>query len=300
MFFKPDDVESDDESDFELTNQDNEPVLLGFDVAGDLMQAGRVQIDSDDSYEFGSDEEFEDGEDESEQEVPETMSEDSDDDTVTANASKANAAGTRGASASNRGDDNNDADDDEEDDVIQRILANSKTPKAHPPDISIDDYVVDLTFHPTNDLLAAGTMTGDVIVYRYAIEECEVMSTIEIHSKAIRSIEFDGDGEQIYSASKDRSVLITNVETGKFVREYTQAHEQAISKLHILDQHMFATGDDDGTVKVWDTRDRTQTPIFALKEVDDYITQLLTNDAAKVLLATSGDGYLTAINIGSR
>lgn len=59
-------------------------------------------------------------------------------------------------------------------------------------------------------------------------------------------------------------------------------------------------GDDDGTIKVWDTRDRSKDPIFSLKEVDDYITSILTNDAKKVLLATSGDGFLTAINIGSR
>lgn len=57
-------------------------------------------------------------------------------------------------------------------------------------------------------------------------------------------------------------------------------------------------GDDSGTVKLWDSR--AQGEIFALKEVEDYISAMLTNDAKKLLLITSGDGYLTTINIGSR
>lgn len=34
--------------------------------------------------------------------------------------------------------------------------------------------------------------------------------------------------------------------------------------------------------------------------MDDYITGILTNHAKKLLLMTSGDGFLTAINIGAR
>lgn len=59
-------------------------------------------------------------------------------------------------------------------------------------------------------------------------------------------------------------------------------------------------GDDDGTVKLWDLRERESKPIFSLKEVDDYISGILTNEAKKILLTTSGDGLLTAFNIGAR
>lgn len=302
LFFKPDDIESDDDSDFELTNQE-EPLLLGFN--GDIdeliqAEANRIDTQSDDSYELGTDEEYEDADGDDSDDSVDSMD---DADSTAANATKgtgadSSTAGARGtATTSQRSDDD---DDDEEEDLIQRIIANSKASKVHPPDINIDDYVVDLSFHPSNDLLAAGTMTGDVLIYRYSVDECELMNTVEIHSKAIRSFEFDGDGQQFYSASKDRSIMITNVETGKFVREYSQAHEQSISKLLVIDERLFATGDDDGTVKVWDVRDSQMKPIFGLKEVDDYITSLLTNNAGKMLLATSGDGYLTTINIGMR
>lgn len=59
-------------------------------------------------------------------------------------------------------------------------------------------------------------------------------------------------------------------------------------------------GDEDGMVKLWDRREKEDQPIFSLKEVDDYISCILTNNAKKTLLITSGDGYLTAINIGAR
>uniref|UniRef100_A0A1A9UKZ0 Uncharacterized protein n=1 Tax=Glossina austeni TaxID=7395 RepID=A0A1A9UKZ0_GLOAU len=37
-----------------------------------------------------------------------------------------------------------------------------------------------------------------------------------------------------------------------------------------------------------------------LKEVEGYISQLLTNDIGKLLFATSGGGYLSTINIAAR
>lgn len=64
--------------------------------------------------------------------------------------------------------------------------------------------------------------------------------------------------------------------------------------------HLFNIGDDDGTIKIWDLRDRESKPIFSRKDVDDYISAIITNEAKKMLLYTSGDGLLTSINIGAR
>lgn len=211
------------------------------------------------------------------------------------NGNPGTSRSTQGTSTSCNGDDN-----DEEDDVIQKILANTKTVRHHPPDINIDDYVVDLTFHPEEDILAAATMSGDALIYKYSVDENILVSTLELHLKAIRDIEFSHDGKQLYSTSKDRSILLTDMQSEKFIRNYEKAHDQPVSKMLILDENLFATGDDDGVIKLWDTRDNQHKPIFELKEVDDYITAMITNDAKKVLVATSGDGLLTAINIGSR
>lgn len=201
-----------------------------------------------------------------------------------------------------RNDDENDEndEDEDEDDVIKKILANSKAPRTHPPDINIDDFVVDISFHPEQDIIALGTMSGDTFIYKYSVEENTLIETMELHTKAIRAIEFNPDGTLLYSTSKDRSILVTDVTTGKYKRLYEDAHRQPVSCMFVIDENLLATGDDDGTIKCWDARDRSSNEIFSLKEVDDYITSMVTNDARRVLVATSGDGYLTALNLTAR
>lgn len=210
----------------------------------------------------------------------------------------------------------------DEDDVVQAIIAATKTVRAHPPDIATEDFIVDLSFHPNEDILAVGTITGDVIIYKYSNEENQLLSNIEVHTKAVRDIEFNWDGSTLFSVSKDKSIMMSDVATGKLKRFYDNSHESPIYKMHVLCENLFATGkysfdlhqwpkmlntsfsnyigDDDGTVKLWDLREKESTPIFSLKEVDDYISAILTNEAKKILLTTSGDGLLTAFNIGAR
>lgn len=130
----------------------------------------------------------------------------------------------------------------EEDDVVQAIIAATKTVRAHPPDIVTDEFIVDLSFHPNEDLLAVGTITGDVIVYKYSNEENQLMNSIEVHAKAVRDIEFNWDGSTLFSVSKDKSIMMSDVTTGKLKRFYDNSHEAPIYKMHIICENTFATG----------------------------------------------------------
>ncbi|XP_037902837.1 WD repeat-containing protein 55 homolog [Hermetia illucens] len=188
--------------------------------------------------------------------------------------------------------------EEEDDDTVKAIIAAIKKPRFQPPEIKLDDFVTDISFHTDEDILAIATITGDVLLYKYSNEENTLLKSFEVHTKACRDIEFSEDGKILLSCSKDKSVMLTDVETGKLKKFYDNAHNSAIYTLYVVDENLFATGDDSGTVKLWDSR--TETPVFALKEVEDYISAILTNDAKKLLLFTSGDGYLTTINMGSR
>ncbi|XP_055295710.1 WD repeat-containing protein 55 homolog [Sitodiplosis mosellana] len=298
-FYKPDEMESDDLDELEEQNETNDDILIGFADEGDEVEIGGVVLaeatDSDDSFSENDSIEESDF-------IVDTTDNDDDDDDDDDTMKNSNQGSNETQRHRNSADAaaSTSADAEEGDDVIAKILANTKTLRTHPPTISIDDYVVDLSFHPTEDILAAGTISGDAVIYKYSVDGNVLANTLELHVKAIRDIEFNHDGNVLYSASKDRSILMTDMETGKFIRCYEQAHEQPVSQMNVFDENLFATGDDDGTVKVWDIREKGNNPIFSLKEVDDYITSILTNDAKKMLLTTSGDGYLTAINIGSR
>lgn len=41
-------------------------------------------------------------------------------------------------------------------------------------------------------------------------------------------------------------------------------------------------------------------PMVIKKHVDDYISSMISNDDGKILVTTSGDGYVTSIDIGTR
>lgn len=186
----------------------------------------------------------------------------------------------------------------EEDEVIKAIITEIKKPRSKPPDIKTEDFVTDLCFHPSQDLLAVGTTTGDVIVYSFTNEECTVKNTHEVHSKSVRDVEFNEEGDLLISTARDRSIMVTDVETGKLKRFWDDAHEEPVYTMSMISEHTFATGDDGGVLKLWDLRQKE--PVFKLKEVDDFISCIITNEQKKYLLMTSGDGYLTTINMNQR
>lgn len=186
----------------------------------------------------------------------------------------------------------------EEDEVIKAIITEIKKPRSKPPDIKTDDFVTDLCFHPDQDILAVGTATGDVILYKFTNDECTIVNTFEAHAKSIRDVEFNAAGDLIISTARDRAIMVTDVETGKLKRFWDDAHEEPVYTMSMISEHTFATGDDDGVLKMWDLRQKE--PVFKLKEVEDFISCIITNDQKKYLLMTSGDGYLTTINLPQR
>lgn len=111
----------------------------------------------------------------------------------------------------------------EGDEVIRAIITEIKKPRSKPPDIKTDDFVTDLCFHPDQDILAVGTTTGDVIVYKFTNDECTIMNTHEAHTKSIRDVQFSYDGDALISTARDRSIMVTDVETGKLKRFWDDA-----------------------------------------------------------------------------
>ncbi|XP_059617255.1 WD repeat-containing protein 55 homolog [Phlebotomus argentipes] len=190
--------------------------------------------------------------------------------------------------------------EDEDYAIVQRIISEVKMPRNHPKDIQTEEFVTDLSFHPISDHLAVALITGDVVLYKYSLEENTIAETYELHTKACRDVEFSEDGDVLYSTSKDRSIMVTDVKTGKLRRFYDRAHETAIYCVRPINENLIATGDDDGHLKVWDLRTQDKAPLFSLREVGDYISSIHSNDSKKILLMTSGDGYLTSISLGAR
>ncbi|XP_015124678.1 WD repeat-containing protein 55 homolog [Diachasma alloeum] len=191
-------------------------------------------------------------------------------------------------------------DNGEEDDLVLAIEHSRKLHREHPPAIPTEEFVVNVCFHPEEEIIALANVEGDILLYKYDNEENTLMTTIEVHEKACRDVQFSGKGDAIFSVSKDKSVAITDVASGKLERIYEKAHECPIYTTTIINENVFATGDDDGTIKIWDLRQRGPNPIFSVKENGDYISSMITNDDGKYLVCASGDGVLTTLNIPAR
>ena len=48
-------------------------------------------------------------------------------------------------------------------------------------------------------------------------------------------------------------------------------------------------------LSVWDIR--KSTPIWSLKEMDDYVSCMVTTEAQKYLVCTSGEGTVTSLDL---
>ncbi|CAH1121902.1 unnamed protein product [Ceutorhynchus assimilis] len=188
--------------------------------------------------------------------------------------------------------------DSEEDEVIKAIKRESEKTNNHPPIIRCEDFVMDICFHPFSNILAVATISGDVCFYNYSMEENNLQTSLELHTKSCRDIEFSHDGKTLFSTAKDKAIMLSDVESCKLNQFYENSHEVPVSCLTVLDEYLFCTGDDDGTIKLWDIR--LPTAIYRCKKNEDYISDIITNDAQKYLICSSGDGSLTTIDLEKR
>ena len=174
--------------------------------------------------------------------------------------------------------------------------------------------------------MAAGVITGHVEAFEYTPGEgCTGVSSRPIHSESVRALRFQPDGAVLLSASADGMLAWTSVERRVLVGAVERAHECAINRLEVLSDTLAATGaprlrqlcrlrlrdsrirpdqlsrpgDDDGHVRLWDSRQRERVATFRVHE--DFVADLHCGGARPhTLLSTSGDGTLAQTDLRAR
>ena len=116
----------------------------------------------------------------------------------------------------------------------------------------------------------------------------------------------------LFTASSDKSIQAVNLETGDVFFKQAKAHGDPINTILRLGPDSIATGDDGGTVKLWDLRQQKSIREYATQ--DDYVSQLAFNEEQNILLSArcaillllpclltafccSGDGTLAVYDI---
>ncbi|XP_068569190.1 WD repeat-containing protein 55 [Cebidichthys violaceus] len=169
-----------------------------------------------------------------------------------------------------------------------------------PEDIRLEAIANTVALHPSRDILVCGDVDGDIYAYSYSCTEGEnrELWSSGHHLKSCRQVRFSEDGLKLYSVSRDKAVHMLDAERGQLVTRIRGAHGAPINSLLLVDENILATGDDGGTLKVWDMRKGTD--IMDLKQHEDYISDIAVDQAKRILLTTSGDSTMGVFNIKRR
>lgn len=163
-------------------------------------------------------------------------------------------------------------------------------------EINLGKLPFDLDFHPSSPLVAAALISGDLHLYRYGVDSQPVrLLQVSAHDESCRAVRFVDSGRVVLTASPDCSILATDVETGRAIARLEDAHENSINRLVNLTETTIASGDDEGCIKVWDTRHRSCCNSFDAHE--DFVSDMTFVSGTRQLLATSGDGSLSVCSL---
>ena len=98
--------------------------------------------------------------------------------------------------------------------------------------------------------------------------------------------------------SAAKTIKVTDLNTEKVIRKIDNDKKKIYSLL-VADAYLVCAGDDEGNFKVWDYR--VDRPVhLSLRECDGYISDLDIDSHGRTVVASSGEGTLTAFNIRAR
>ena len=126
----------------------------------------------------------------------------------------------------------------------------------------------------------------------------ETILELQKHHKgsSVRKLDFLSP-EKLITAAK--SVKVYDLDSGKFVRKLENKEKTRLYSLKPINENVFFTGDDVGTLKMFDLRTGDE-PLMNEKQNEDYLSDMDIDSSNRILLTTSGDGHLSAFNVKSK
>ncbi|WRT63321.1 uncharacterized protein IL334_000226 [Kwoniella shivajii] len=167
------------------------------------------------------------------------------------------------------------------------------------PDIKLRNQPFDLAFHPTESVIFSSLLTGEVKSWRYDDEDGSTSTSWSVRpsKRTARAIAPEQDGKHLWVGGKSGTLFQLTTEMGTIVREQEKAHDVPINRVFCVNENLVATGDDDGIIKLWDPR--KPDPLREYNQHFDYISDFTYFEDKRQLVATSGDGHLSVIDIRS-
>jgi WD40 repeat protein len=144
-------------------------------------------------------------------------------------------------------------------------------------------------------LLAVGTSTGDIWLYRIA-DRTPVL-TIRGHASAVWGVALSADGRLLASASDDGTVRLWDASSGRALATML-GHTSGVRAVALSrDGHLLASGSADGTVRLWDIRSvedsadlQSERAMLILRGHAGTVTGVTLSHDARLLASASDDG----------
>lgn len=134
--------------------------------------------------------------------------------------------------------------------------------------------VYSVRFNPAGDTLASGSFDKDIFLWD-VYGECRNYNVLQGHKNAVLQVAWSTDGNKLVSASADKSVGVWDCIKGKRIRKCA-GHSGVVNTVAVAGPEgpqIFASGGDDGTLKLWDFRSRNP-----FQEVNPDCFQILAVD----------------------
>ncbi len=149
--------------------------------------------------------------------------------------------------------------------------------------------ITTLAISPDGTFLYTGDAKGRGCLWNQSTSQLH--HRLEGHALAITSAVFLPDGSKVYTASRDNSVGVWDVKTGKELREQTLKHATDVTSLAMLPSgKKMITSCDDKTVRLWNLETRQVETV--LHQGDDIHTLDISPDGKLVLGLSSVEGCI--------
>merc|ERR1712130_405577 len=174
-----------------------------------------------------------------------------------------------------------------------------------PKPIKLQSPVWDAKFHPTEPLIVSGDLDGVIKAWKFnedTRDEPELQLEKAVHGDSIRGVAFSPSGARLFSIGTDLQLLISDVETGQPIMSLQEAFEASPYCISSTNENIIATGDEDGTVRLFDIRKKNPIDELLIDDgrCEDGINDLYQSSDGKYLLVASGDGTLSTYNCKRR
>ncbi|CAL4065083.1 unnamed protein product, partial [Meganyctiphanes norvegica] len=168
----------------------------------------------------------------------------------------------------------------------------------HHPEILALNQVLHASCSSTKQIVQiflVPTIHNQLIENRENCDIIEEIRTLFVLKKVTQNISYCQGGNVVKSLRKDKSLGVIDTQNSALKHHIKDAHESPIFSFCPIDDYLCATGDDDGTVKIWDFRKRKS--VFEFKCGEQTITSLLCDERKKTLVASVSDGSIAGFNI---